>query len=391
MHETREGNAPTDDPVEPVDGYGAAIAERPRVRWIAAGRVEEIDFRPEGGPRLIPCPSARHAERLTALLLEALDRAAGGADRVRVSKDGWEVFLDRPRSWPTPGRPLSAAITGGPGEPSARDQAAGGSSNDRAVLDRAGALDPADRQLLTEYAERHRLLTERREHIQSALARAASARRRHAGIARAWTLLCAAGLTTALAGAAIGPLWLLVTGAAGFCVGAGGTTVERLALPAAERRESRLKERLRHVCDEADSFGRRSRSAARSLGFDEPAEASRCLGQAEAAAAERRTIAPAVAARLRSFAARVGIDPEPILHDPGLEDPASSQEPVLRHGLATARFLERVQRELPAPWPVVIRDPWDGLPADEQAAWLMALAEEVSPRAVLAVISSGGR
>jgi hypothetical protein len=54
---------------------------------------------------------------------------------------------------------------------------------------------------------------------------------------------------------------------------------------------------------------------------------------------------------------------------------------------AAARLVERVQRDLPAPWPVVVWDPWPDLPPAEQAAWLLGLAGELSPRPLVAVVS----
>jgi hypothetical protein len=59
----------------------------------------------------------------------------------------------------------------------------------------------------------------------------------------------------------------------------------------------------------------------------------------------------------------------------------------LRAAAALARIAERVARELPAPWPVVLFEPWAGDAPEVRARRLMALARVLPERAVVAIVT----
>jgi hypothetical protein len=408
MLESREARGDTRENVQAGPGQAAP---RPRLRWIATGRVEEVDMGPGQGPRLIPMRGAQQAAELASLILEALDRAAEGADRVHVSRHGWQLFLDRPAGWHAPHRPLSA-IVGGSGEhaPARRPGEAWDSARDRAKLRRrAREMSEPDRRLLSRYREHRRTLAGLRRRVERSVLRQGDRLRLHRRVTRLWAVECAAGLVAAIAGAGIGPVWLLALGAAGFCVGAGGFAVERLAQPASHERQRELETRLARVTAREDQLETRAREVARKLGFDDPGEAAAEFARLAGSPRENERDRDAVVARMRSMAARLDLDGDALIA--GAEDPAwngtgpgwppevaglsetGRSEPADQQAAdrlaAAARLVERIQRELPAPWPLVVWDPWPELTTDSQAAWLLCLSREVAPRPVLAVISRG--
>jgi hypothetical protein len=354
-------------------------------------------------------PGAQQAAELASLILEALDRAAEGADRVHVAQRGWQLFVDRPAEWQAPRRSVSAILGGSAGEaPARRPGEVRQTTRHRAKLwRRARAIHEADRTLLSGYREHRRSLAALRRRVEGSVLRQGDRLRLHRRVARLWALECAAGLAAAVAGAGLGPVWLLALGAAGFCVGAGGFAVERLAQPPAEDRQRELERRLARVASREDQLETRARDVARQLGFEDPGEAAAELIRLAGTQRENERDREGIVERMRALAARLELDGEALIAraaDPAWNGTGAGWPPELaglsenehdepegQHDAdrlaAAARLVERVQRDLPAPWPVVVWDPWPDLPPAEQAAWLLGLAGELSPRPLVAVVS----
>jgi hypothetical protein len=388
---------------EEVTDTGTA---RPRLRWIAEGHVEQVDMGPGGGPRLITAGRRGRGGRLASLVLEALDRAAEGSARIRVSREGWELFVDRPPDWPQPPRPVSAILAQGAlrdprGRPGEGQHEARRWAEMRA---RTLQLAEGDRELLRAYRDQRRVAAGRQRRLERQLLQQGDSLRLHHRVERLWRIESTAALVATVAGALTGPVWLMAVGAAGFCLGAGGLAVERLSLPGARARQEELERRLARLIAAADELEARARDAAERVGAESPWEATERIEALESAPLLDDQL-DGLKARIRSLAARLGLEGERAAAEDDPLAPNGSGEgwpPELAgriEGLdggggqlaprlaATARLIERVERELPAPWPVVVWEPWPDLSPDKQAAWLLALAEELAPRALLAVVS----
>nr|MCU0254819.1 hypothetical protein [Acidobacteriota bacterium] len=174
--------------------------------------------------------------------------------------------------------------------------------------------------------------------------------------------------------------------------------VARLAARRAGRAERLGRLALRH-----EDLERRAHAAAARLGVEDPWGLTSRLEQAEA---RRRDIEEQLAptfdtlAWAEKIAAAIGIVPPGPFTPPSVqlggpeeaagwpyEVAAAEAGSELRAAAALARVAERVARELPAPWPVVLFEPWAADPPESRARRLMALARVLPERAVIAIVS----
>jgi hypothetical protein len=136
------------------------------------------------------------------------------------------------------------------------------------------------------------------------------------------------------------------------------------------------------------------------MGADGPWEATERIDALQVTPLSEEAAAR-VRERFRALAGRLGVeaetDPDPTVPGGSGEgwpievaarvEGLDSDGPELSARLAAAaRLIDRIERHLPEPWPVVFWEPWSDLPADRQAAWLLAVSEEIAPRPLLAVV-----
>jgi hypothetical protein len=151
-----------------------------------------------------------------------------------------------------------------------------------------------------------------------------------------------------------------------------------------------------------DELERRARGAALRLGVEDPWGLAARIDQAESRRHEiERQLAPgpetlAWAERIASaieIAPPGPFDAGVAIESPGqqggwpYEVGAAHAGSELRAAAALARIAERVERELPAPWPVVLYEPWAGDTPEARARRLMALARVLPERAVVAIVT----
>ncbi|MDQ7005618.1 MAG: hypothetical protein Q9Q40_00115 [Acidobacteriota bacterium] len=364
-----------------------------RLRWVFAGEVVEVRLAP--GPQLVPV--ADGGERLVSTILAALDDGAAGETRVRRPAGELEVFLDVGHDWPRPARSPSWAIGGGDLLPDS-EALVEARRRLREHLLRAGGLDQQTLQAMIDYPVRRRALAARRLRLDRRLIQLddqIQAGRRAARIALAGAMVGVAGLVAGVVTSA--PL-LLIAAASLFCLGSGVMAERRLQFPAAEARRLHFERRLEVLIEESDALDDQGRSLARRLGCRDPWEAAdRAL---EALASRRRLGGRERSARITEVAAEMArrlLRPAPPPDAPlpapargagwpaevaGAEGRVIDDALVLR----AAALIERLERELPAPWPLVLWEPWPDLPAGERARALFALAETMPERAVIALV-----
>lgn len=374
-----------------------------RLRWVAAGEVGEISLGPAEGPRLIGAPGLGAA--LVSVILEALDRAAGsGMSRVRAGRGEIDVFLDLGGDWPSPSGAPSWVLGGGDESPKDEDRLAR-SRRLRRLLDEAvGRLGPAALHLVREYPLRRRAFAGQRLRLEGQLLRIDDRVQR----VRRSDLVALAGSVAGILGAAFGAAshsaGLLAAGAALFCFCSGIVTMRRMQLPALLRRRSMLEARLGSLAVRADRLDDKVREITAAFGCEDPWEgASRVAewdGFERVAIAEKTRIRALEQAR--ALAREMGL-PEQDFDEvsrslgPGVTgrgwpmDVASAADSKRRPTLTellwrTAQLLERIERKLPAPWPILLWEPWADRPPEERARLLMALARVVAPRATVAVV-----
>lgn len=421
-----EGGAVDDmqHPGERLRGDGGRVREAPgpspesqaaaRLRWIVDGEVNEISIDPNLGPRLIPL--RRRGAALASLLLEAFDQAgSSGASRVHLSREGVEAFVDIPEDWPRPERRVSWAIGGDEAGPVRRRQLSVRREREQQINTAERVLGPSGAASLREYPRRRRALAAWRVRLESqALHYDDLLRSRKRG---RW--VCLSGALAGLLGAAwsvlAAPLWLFGVSAALFCVSSAMLAYLGLMEPRLRARKDELDEKLQQKCQAAAELDEVVWDLARRAGYPDPWEASAAF---EAQALRKASRLPhlldkrAVLERSRIVAAEMGVDPQRIrpeqvetsaqppgtrgwpaevssmdeeAQEPGL---AAQRERQTRAVVAMARLLERSERELPQPWPLVLWDPWVDQGAEQRAKLLVTLSRLAAPRAVLAVVSS---
>ncbi len=365
-----------------------------RLRWVFGGQVVEV--RLSAGPQLVPV-AAEGGEKLVSTILAALDDGAEGQSRVRRPAGEVEVFLDLGPDWPRPARSPSWAMGGGDLLPDSQTLLES-RQRLREHLLRAGGLDQRTLQAMIDYPIRRRALAARRLRFDRRLIQIddrIQAARRAVHIALAGAVVGAGGLVAGVVSSA--PL-LLAAGASLFCLGSGMVAARRLQFPAAEDRRRHLEQRLEVLIRQSDALDEQGQRLAGRLGCRDPWEAADRAR--EALASQRRLGGRERSARITELAAEVARR----LNRPA--PPADAALPVPPRGagwpaevagaenlgisddlvLRTAALVERLERELPAPWPLVLWEPWPDLPAGDRARVLFALAETMPRRPVVALV-----
>ncbi len=370
-----------------------------RLRWSGVGGTRELPLDAlQGGLRLIPVGA--EGRDLLQALLGALDRAAAGEPPpVRHTSRAIEVTVEIPPDWPAPPKPPSEVLAGPSGWPAApRPDELDGA---RLVARALATVGVEGLELLRAYPRRRRSIASWRRRLESAqwqLDLALRERGRAASLAAAGALAATAGV---LAAAGLRQAWLSLAGGAATLAFALASAAARRELRLLRERRARREERLARLDLRYEEIERRARTAARELGSNDPWALSSRLDRAEVRrfeAASRLDPGPETQRWASRLAELVGCDP-PV--DPGsweLGAPADlSGWPLavaaLRAGsdqravAALARVAERVDRDLPAPWPVVLFEPWPGDDAGARARRLMALVRAFPDRAVVALVS----
>ena len=380
---------------------GPPGAPAARLRWTAGGLVYEVPLGPAPGePRLVGAGPA--AKDLLVALLGALDRAASsGETRVRARQGEVEVFVDVPAAWPRPGAVPTGILTGPsrwpPLPPPAEAEAA------RVHARALEMLGPEELEALRVYPRRRRAIAVWRRRLESAQWQLDEALR--AG--RRWSA-AAAGGTFAAVGAALAaarwrqPALVFAAGAVTLALAAAWSAGHRRSRALAARRAGRA-ERLARLAARHDEVERRAHGAAARLGVEDPWGLTARIDQAETRRREiEAQLAPGTGtlAWAERIATAIGITP------PGPFDPRSVAIEIpgeaggwpyevaaaragseLRAAAGLARIAERVARELPAPWPVVLFEPWAADAPEARARRLMALARVLPDRAVVAIVT----
>jgi len=390
---------------------------RARLRWIFGGEVHELSLEDEPGPRLIPM--RHHGAILAALIVEACDQAAAtGKTHLHVSREGLEVFVDIPATWPRPEGSPSNALGGDELAPVEERQVLRmgdlGQRYERALA----SIGPGGVNLLRDYPRRRRALGAARVRLEAQALRCddlVQRRRRSRWTGVAGVVL---GLGAVAWGALFGISALFAAGAALFCLAAAGIAVLSWRDPRLVAQRQRLEDKLGRACLKAADLDETVRRLAARTSYGDPFEASAAFH----AEAERREALSsehidesAWLERTRALAQRAGLDAGVLT----LEELRASPRPrgrrgwpvevsSCREGLApravtmraarreliaalasTARLLLRIEEELPQSWPVILWDPWADRPADERARLLVALANALAPRALVSIVSSG--
>jgi hypothetical protein len=385
------------DPVPPA-AAGPAPA---RLRWSAGGLVHELPLGPAAGePLLIGAGPA--AQDLLLALLAALDRAArAGESRVRQRQGEVEVFVDVPPDWPRPAAAPAAILAGpswwAPVPP-------GGEAEANRLHARAlAALGPEELEALRVYPRRRRAIAVWRRRLESTQWQLDERLR---GVRRG-ALAAGLGTLAAVAAALAAARWrqpdlVLAAGGLTLALAAASAAIRRRALALAARRAGRA-EGLARLAQRHEELERRAHGAAARLGVEDPWGLTARLEQAEA---RRREIEAQLApgfetlAWAERIAAATGIvPPGPFTpQDVGLGEPgeaggwpyevaAPRAGGELRAAAALARIAERVAGQLPAPWPVVLYQPWAADPPEARARRLMALARVLPERAIVAIVA----
>lgn len=390
-------------------GPGPSAADRPgdpgapaaRLRWSAGGLVHEVPLHPAPGePRLAGAGPA--AKDLLVALLGALDRAAAsGETRVRARHGEFEVFVDVPRAWPRPGAAPTAILAGPsrwmPLTPRAEAEAA------RVHARALDALGPEELEALRVYPRRRRAVAAWRRRLESTQWQLDEALR----VGRRWSAVAAGGALAAVGAALAAARWrqpalVFAAGAATLALAAAWSAGRRRSRALAARRAGRA-ERLARLEARHDDLERRAHGAAARLGVEDPWGLTARIDQAEARRREiEAQLVPGTGtlAWAERIASAIGVtppgpfDPRSVaIEFPGeaggwpFEVAAANAGSELRAAAGLARIAERVARELPAPWPVVLYEPWAADAPEARARRLMALARVLPDRAVVAIVT----
>jgi hypothetical protein len=386
---------------EAITGPPAPGVPPARLRWSAGGLVHEVPLGPASAePFLVGAGGA--ARDLLAALLGALDRAAAsGETRIRVRHGEVEVFVDVPEAWPRPGTAPTGVLTGpsrwAPLLPAAESEA------ERLYASALDTLGPEELEALRVYPRRRRAIALWRRRLESTQWQLDEALR----VGRRWTVAAGGGALAAV-GAALGaarwhqPALVLAAGAVTLALASAWSAGHRRTRELAARRAGRA-ERLARLAARHDELERRARGAAARLGVEDPwgltaridqagtrrreIEARLAPGTATLAWAERIASAIGIAPPGPFSPRSVAIEPPDAAGGWPYEVGAAHAGSELRAAAALARIAERVARELPAPWPVVLFEPWAGDAPEVRARRLMALARVLPERAVVAIVT----
>lgn len=370
-----------------------------RFRWAEGRALRELplDATP-GGLRLVPVGA--EGRDLLCALLDALDRAAGGEEApVRASSGPVEVTVEIPREWPRPRTPPSEVLAGPSGWPAA--PAPGEVEGARLIARAIATVGPEGLDLLRAYPRRRRTIASWRRRLESAQwqleLELRERRRTAAGVAFGVPIAAA----VAIAGAWFRQPWLsLAAGGATLALALVSGVVQREARALLERRRQRS-QRLARLDLRRDEIERRTQAASRELGHTDPWALSARLDRAEVRRFEASSrLEPGTATR--RWAARLAEllgcaspaergswelgAPADLAGWPfAVAAPRAGSDE--RAVAALARVAERVESELPAPWPIVLFEPWPEDEAAARARRLMALVRAFPDRAVVALVS----
>ncbi len=402
MIERRSPDAPISPHPDPPRARPAT--HRPaRARW--RDDSGPVDLSIEQGRGLVVVPLAsRGAERAT-MLLEALDRAAGGGQRrVQICRGDMTLEMDFPAGWPEASRVPSMVIGEGTRFAPPADVRVPDRLSLESVALRADALEPRDRDVVREYPLRRRGLAARRRHVEADLVAADEAERRRARYGSA--VLAAGGLALllAVAGAVTGSVALLLPASAAFFAAGIAFVLLRAAGRRAADRRYRLEARLAGVADLERELDAAAGGLAARLGCRDPWEAADRLRLAtRAVPVPRRASAEGV--DLLEIAHRIvraaGRDPDALDWTTGLDDvrraggrgwPAEVSAGcdalfAAPNLLRVADLVCRVDTVLAPDWPLVLHEPWPEHDATERASLLLAVAEVARPRPVVALVA----
>ncbi len=380
---------------------GAPGPSAARLRWSSGGMVHELPLGPTAGEPLL-VGAGPVAKDLLVALLGALDRAASSREtRVRLRQGAVEVFVDVPGAWPRAGAVPSAILTGPSRWPPLPP--AGEADTGRLYARALEALGPQELEALRVYPRRRRAIAAWRRRLESAQWQLDEALR----VRNRWSVATAAA-TLLTVGAALAaarwrqPALVLAAGAVTLVLAAAWTAGRRRARALAARRAARAG-RLARLTARHDELERRAHEAAARLGAEDPWALTARIDEAEM---RRREIeaqlapGPETLAWAERIAIAIGVVP-PGPFDPrsfAIETPdeaagwpfevaAAHAGSDLRAAAALARIAERVERELPAPWPVLLFEPWSADSPEVRARRLMALASVLPGRAVLAIVA----
>ena len=382
----------------PVAAPGAAVA---RLRWSAGGLVHEVPFGPASGdPVLIGAGAA--AKDLLVALLGALDRAArSGETRVHLRQGEVEVFVDVPEAWPRPGAMPTAILTGPSRWPPLLAPAEAEAT--RVYARALDALGPQELEELRIYPRRRRAIAVWRRRLESTQWQLDEALR----VGRRWSIAAAGGTMMAVGAALAAARWrhpglVFAAGAATLILASIWSAGRRRTRTLAARRAGRAA-RLGRLAARHGELELRARAAASRLGVEDPWGLTARLEQAESRRREietQLTPGPDTLAWAERIASAVGIgpsepfDPRSVAIEPPDAEGCWPYEVAAEHAgselcaaAALARIAERVERELPAPWPVVLYDPWAADAPEARARRLMALARVLPERAVVAIVT----
>lgn len=373
---------------------GPATSPVATLRWRVPGHAGDLALDADGvTPVLVPVPE--HGASLAAAFVEALDRSARGRlARVEVRRGSADMYFER-SDWPMPSRAPSEILAG-----QLVDAPAGAGNRRLAEMQRA--IGDEGLQRLREFPARRRALATQRRRLERqffGFDEQLRERRRNGAL---FLGLSAAGFAGATAGAVADAAGLAATGALLFALSAAGALLQVIARTRLEARREAVRESLAHLVNHQESLEDTANALARTLGHDDPLVAAEHVAMADAEPASTASRAEEAERRAigRDLAALLGVPVSAVDRDELWAAPractSSSWPPdVARQEYAEgvpaaivgmARLLQRVERDLPAPWPIVLWEPWSGALPDVRAKRLMAMARLAGGRPVIAFV-----
>lgn len=391
-------------PVCPAPAIEAAPAGGPPVpaarafaRFRHPGGDGEIALDPSAADPIV-ARVAGHGAVLAAALVEALDRCAEGAQGPVVTGRGdVAVVLEGCAGWPGP-RGLPSEILAG----TSRGAAAGPAAPACPELDalRAAAGDEGLAALRTFAAARHELAADRRrlERRFWALDEHLRARTRNGVL-----FLCAAaaGVALALLGAVADLGGLAASGGMVGALAAAGGAIEALGRWPLREKRVRLRRGLATIVHREEALADAATRAARAAGADDAGTLADRVELLERTFAQSAT--PGVGARFPEIAfrlaAELALDPDaasrsvgaagtgpPLSWPADLADAGSAPSDDASALAGLARFADRVERNLPAPWPLVLWEPWPTAAPAARTRRLRALARALPGRPLVVLM-----
>lgn len=372
------------------------------VRWTLPGASGEVVLDPAGrGPVLVPVPA--HGASLAAALVEALDRAAAGRSDGDVRRGEAILWLTLAPGWTRPGRAPSEILAGQSGDVPGRTQH-GQNARSRLAADAIQKIGSTGLGLVRQFPQRRRALAVYRRRLEYNFFRIDEQLKKRRRGAIAFGAASVVGLGSTFAAVPYDVAGVAATGGLLFALAALGVAVESIGRRRLEARRITVREWVARVVRREEQLDDVALDLARQLGSDDPWALAERFAELDgggdgAAGAEERALRRALGERL---ARALALDPAPLADDgpwdaprpcdavswppdvAALEDAADPLAPVV----GMARLLQRVERELPAPWPIVLWEPWSGAGAEERARRLMALSDAAAGRRVVAFVRS---